>query len=467
MPQNTHIELIESEVERVPQGASKATPDFADLQRQAEELAPLLAWNPSVQTSAFFTVRWNAMAAVLRRLLEKVEKVGRSESETDDHRWLRENATLLWSQLTNTQNAFKPLSRLPHVNTPRGITIPRAAGVAEAILHALDFQFDEEAFLAYLGAYQQLTVLKFSELWALIPSLELMLLEQTAARGHKALENPETPQKVGICVRSLRDISQLHWKDALDSQIAFDKVLREDPAGAYSRMDFSSRDIYRARLVKIAENSDSTEMEVAQAALTLARNAEKEGLLDPLQILRQSHVGYYLIGPGQEQLHAKVGFRPPLGWRIRHFLQTHPDEFYLPGIEILTFGIMSAVVLLLTSTNTPPIMILFAMLLLLLPSSQSAVQVMNYLTTALLRPEILPKLDFSKEVAEDCTCLVAVPALLLSKNQVERLVKSLEVRYLGNHDPNIHFALLTDLPDSAVPSNEDDPLVDLCTRLIK
>jgi cyclic beta-1,2-glucan synthetase len=27
-------------------------------------------------------------------------------------------------------------------------------------------------------------------------------------------------------------------------------------------------------------------------------------------------------------------------------------------------------------------------------------------------------------------------------------VENLEVRFLGNHDPNIHFALLTDLPDS-------------------
>jgi hypothetical protein len=467
MPQNTHIELIESEVERVPQGASKATPDFADLKRQAAELARLLAWNPSVQTSAFFTVRRNAMAAVLRPLLEEAEKTGRTQSESDDHRWLRENATLLWAQLTNTEKAFKGLDRLPHVSTPRGITIPRAAGIAEAFLHAVDFQFSEDAFTAYLAAYQQSTVLKFAELWALIPSLELVLLEQTAARGQKALENPDAPQKVGVCVRSLREISQLHWKDVLDSQVAFDKVLREDPAGAYSRMDFDSRDMYRDRVVKIAENSDSTEMEVAQAALALARNAEKNDLGDPRQAQRQSHVGYYLVGTGQEQLHAKVGFRPPLGWRIRHFLRTHPDEFYLPGIEILTFGIMSAVVLLLTSTNTPPGMILFAMLLLLLPSSQSAVHVMNYLTTALLRPEILPKLDFSKEVPEDCASLVAVPALLLNKKQVERLVESLEVRYLGNHDPNIHFALLTDLADSAVPSNEDDPLVDLCAKLTK
>src|SRR5205807_3724155 len=78
-----------------------------------------------------------------------------------------------------------------------------------------------------------------------------------------------------------------------------------------------------------------------------------------------------------------------------------------------------------------------------------------------------PKIDFSKSIAEDCTTLVAVPALLFGQKQVDRLVQQLEVRFLGNHDPNLHFALLTDLPDSAVPSNEDDPLVDLCANRIK
>lgn len=467
MPQNTHIELIENEFERVPQGAKDSAPDFDHLRRNAEELSGLLAWNPSVQTSPFYTVRWNAMASVLRPILEKVGKTGRTDSETDDHRWLRENSALLWSHLASTQNAFTTLERLPHVRTPRGITIPRAAAVAEAFLHAVEFEFGEAALIAYLGTYQQFTPLKFAELWSLIPSLELVLLEQIAARGRKALDNPDTPQKVGVCVRSLREINQLHWKDVLDSQIVFDKVLREDPAGAYAQMDFDSRDLYRDRVVKIAERSDATEMEVAQAALALAKNPQKQKFSDPREAMRQSHIGYYLVGPGAPDLHARVGFRPPLDWRIRHFLRTHPDEFYLPGIEVLTFGIMSAIVLLLTRTNTPPGLILFSMLLLLLPSSQSAVQVMNYLTTALLRPEILPKLDFSKSIPEDCTTLVAVPALLLNEKQVRRLAQDLEVRYLGNHDPNLHFALLTDLPDSAVPSNEDDPLVELCAALIK
>src|SRR6266700_8334972 len=92
---------------------------------------------------------------------------------------------------------------------------------------------------------------------------------------------------------------------------------------------------------------------------------------------------------------------------------------------------------------------------------------MNYLTVSLLQPQILPKLDFESGIPDDCITLVAVPTLLLNEKQVRRLVDDLEVRFLGNSDRNLHFALLTDLPDSPVPSREDDPLVDLCANLIK
>ena len=63
--------------------------------------------------------------------------------------------------------------------------------------------------------------------------------------------------------------------------------------------------------------------------------------------------------------------------------------------------------------------------------------------------------------------MVAVPTLLLSEKQVRELVENLEVRFLGNHDPNIHFALLTDLADSREPAREDNPLITLCSDLIR
>ncbi|HEY4054399.1 MAG TPA: glucoamylase family protein [Terriglobales bacterium] len=466
MPQDPQIESLEAASERVPADAQDFTGNVGQLQRAGEELSKLLAWNPSVHTSHFFSVRWNAMSSVLRPTLEKIGKKEREESDPDDLRWMRDNQYLLWSELWNTRNAFKLHKVSPHVRTPSGSTIPRSAAVAEAYLHAVKFNFDEKSFIAYLDGFQKSSPLKFRELWALLPAMELVLLEQVAVRARKLLQTGEAVS-VGVCICSLREINQLHWKEVLEPQIAFDQVLRQDPAGAYARMDFESRNLYREKIVRIAARSDFTEMEVAQEVLELARRAQEQSSDDTRLLARESHVGYYLIGEGVAQLCERVRFRPSLIQRVRTFLRSHPDEFYLPGIEVLTFGIMSAVVLVLTSTVTSPGLILFAMLVLLLPSSQSAVQLMNYLTTALLRPEILPKLDFSKSIPEDRTTLVAVPALLLNEKQVRRLVQNLEVRFLGNHDQNLHFALITDLPDSPVPTHEDDPLVDLCAQLIK
>jgi cyclic beta-1,2-glucan synthetase len=466
MPQNTHIELAEAEAARIEE-QKRATPEFGTLRKNAEEVAHRLAWNPSVHASGFFSSRWAAMAATLKPVLEKVGRRGRKLPESEDLRWLRENLHLLWAEFWNTRNAFKKLRRLPHALTPRGTTIPRAAAVAEAYLYAAEFNFSESGFSAYVSAFQEGTILKFRELWAIVPAMELALLEQIAARSKDAFDENAPSQSIGTCIKSLIEINQRQWKEVLEAQIAFDRVLRQDPAGAYPRMDFESRNLYREKLVKIAERSDATEMEVATQALELARQAQERPVGDPRLALRESHIGYYLIAEGATELRQRIGFRPWFAHRIRTLLRGHPDEFYLPGIEILTFGLMSLIVLVLTSTFTPPSLILLSMLTLFLPSSQAAVQLMNYLTTTLLRPEVLPKFDFSKDIPEDCTTLVAVPALLLNEKQVRRLVENMEVRFLGNHNRNLHFALLTDLPDSPVPSREDDPIVELCGNLVK
>ena len=91
----------------------------------------------------------------------------------------------------------------------------------------------------------------------------------------------------------------------------------------------------------------------------------------------------------------------------------------------------------------------------------------NTLVTFLLPPRVLPKLDFSEDIPEDCVTLVAVPSLLLSETQVHGLALDLEIRYLANRDPHLHFALLTDLPDSDERVDDRDRLVEVCSRLIE
>ena len=94
-------------------------------------------------------------------------------------------------------------------------------------------------------------------------------------------------------------------------------------------------------------------------------------------------------------------------------------------------------------------------MLLLLPVMQDAAELVNSTVTTVFGPQPLPKLDFRKGIPPEFATMVAVPALLLNEEQVRKLVVDLEVRFLANRDPHLHFALLTDLPDSLSKPHEE------------
>ena len=50
-------------------------------------------------------------------------------------------------------------------------------------------------------------------------------------------------------------------------------VLGEDPAGAYSKMEFATRDRYRHVIERISKGTRSDELEVGRAAVKLAAEA--------------------------------------------------------------------------------------------------------------------------------------------------------------------------------------------------
>ena len=466
MPQHPHLETVHDEPQQ-PERAVETAPEFEDLRSRASELARNLPWHPTVKSSDWIVKQRRALNAALAPVLAGIHQPAPKTGVSDDFHWLCDNVRLVYSELHATADAVKPLSKIPHAYTSSGETVPRVAAVAQGFLSAAAYEFREPAFGAYVRAFQEITLLNVKELWAVVSCMKVALLKEIAIRGARVLADPQGVYGLGVCMRSLREIGDASWKEIIEPLIMFDQVLREDPVGAYSRMDFESRELYRQKIVDMAERCDFTEMAIAQEALAMAREAQRQKPQGSRVALRQSHVGYYLVAAGRDLLHRKVQFRPPISEWLKLFLRRHPDEFYIPGITILCCAIMSAIVLLITDPYSLPGLIFLALIALLLPSSQSAVELVNYLTTSLLRAEILPKLDFSDGIPGDCTTLVAVPTLLLNEEQVRRLVDDLEVRFLGNHDRNLHFVLLSDLPDSRQPSREDDPLIDLCAELIE
>src|SRR6266478_6530484 len=466
MPQNRHLEISSMETEGLAEHGHPSNPRM--LQDRAEELARTLRWLPNTPSSRTFVKRTSALRHVFRPIFRDLEAPPPKLPFSDDFRWLYDNGRFLETDLHNAAKELTALRKTPHVRTPTDEVVPRVLAMADAFLEAAAYEFSELAFAEFVGAFQQTTVLKIQELWTLVSALKLVLLERIASRAKAVLRNPaDESQGIAVCVRSMRKIGETPWKYVLEPLLVVDQILRQAPGDCYSAMDRESRELYRTKLSKIADHADATEVEVARDALALAEQARQRQYLDPRTALRESQVGYYLVDKGVSFLRPRVGFRPPLDQKIQGLLRTYPNEVYLVGIEILTLAIMAIAVLFLTDSSTSLTLILFSMLLLLLTSSESAVQLMNHLVTALLPSEILPKLDFSQGVPDECVTLVAVPSLLLSEDQVRGLVESLEVRFLGNHDPNVYFALLTDLPDTREPAREDSPLITLCADLIR
>jgi cyclic beta-1,2-glucan synthetase len=467
MISTNHRDVLVDTSDRTEPDTVEAPAQHRDLAQSAKAWAHQLVWVPATKQSAHFAQRLIALNRRLNPLLAELDvPVDPDEKLPEDMQWLRDNVRLVRVAQNSVRESASALRRVPHVRTPANVVLPRVLAIAQDLLDAAGYRYSDHAFTTYMEAFQTVTALNMSELALLIPSLKLVALEEFTERAEKVLAAPTQPQRVSDLIGSLRELSEAPWKDLLEPLIVFERVLATDPALAYARMDFQSRELYRHTVAHFAANSDCTELEIAQMAIDLGKRAAKEHEPDPRLIWRRSHVGYYLIDEGADELRARAGVRLPIGERFQAFLRRHPDEFYLGGIETLTLLIVIAIMTPVYNSFNSFLGRILAIILLLLPCSQAAVEVMNYLTTALLHPRILPKLDFSAGIPDDCVTIVAVPTLLLQEKQVRRLVEDLEVRYLGNMSRNLHFALLTDLADSAETPNEEDPLVDLCEELI-
>ncbi|WP_265942472.1 glucoamylase family protein [Dechloromonas sp. A34] len=153
--------------------------------------------------------------------------------------------------------------------------------------------------------------------------------------------------------------------------------------------------------------------------------------------------------------------------RLRRAAARQPLLIYLGAIVLVTTLIGGGLLALGMPAGLPVWLLVPIGLVVLLASSQLALALVNWLATLLVAAHPLSRMDFSTGIPVSARTLVVVPTMLTSPAGVEDLVEALEVRFLANRDPSLHFGLLTDFRDAPQETlAEDADLVELASRRI-
>jgi cyclic beta-1,2-glucan synthetase len=166
---------------------------------------------------------------------------------------------------------------------------------------------------------------------------ERQLTTEDAVRGE--LQRQAAAQvSVANAITSLRFCSVLDWRQYVESVSLVEEVLQRDPAGAYGRMDFLSRDRQRQAVEELAAANGDAQVRVALRAVESARQAAASG--SPAD--RAAYVGYHLINVGRRDLETDLGYRPPFAKRMRRLVFAHTTLVYLGPIAIMTALLLTA-----------------------------------------------------------------------------------------------------------------------------
>ncbi len=257
---------------------------------------------------------------------------------------------------------------------------------------------------------------------------------------------------VSHSIASLRLLSAMNWKDFVETLSRVEHTLRTDPAGVYRDMDFATRDRYRHVVEYLARNSERTETDVAECVARLAaESAREKGPHD-----RTAHVGFYLIDKGAPRLERTINVRWPWSTVIERGIRRFPLLGYAGGTLLFTALATLGFVLPARAFDVPARTLLSLSLVFVLGASQLGVALMNWLAMLLVKPRLLPRLDFTTGIRPDSRTLVVVPTMLTSEDGVDQLIETLEIHHLANRDPHLHFALLTDFRDAPTEFEPDD-----------
>ena len=244
---------------------------------------------------------------------------------------------------------------------------------------------------------------------------------------------------MGNFITSIKTIQRIDFLAVFQKLNGVEDLLKQDPANVYSKMDHSTKAYYRNIIKEIATKSKISEIYIAKKILELASGSEG----------KKSHIGYYLVDEGVNELYKKINYKSK-----KTKTSKEKAKVYIFAVAFFS-ALLSTIFTAILGLNNIVLNII-SFILLLIPSSEITIQTIQFILSKIIKPKLIPKIDFSKGIDEENSTIVVIPTILKTKQKVQDLMRKLEVFYIANKSDNLYFALLGDCSESSRKEEDFD-----------
>ena len=243
---------------------------------------------------------------------------------------------------------------------------------------------------------------------------------------------------ISLNINSLRVMDSIDWKNFFNNTSKVERLLSKDPAKVYKDMDFESKDYYRHRIEEISREINVSEIELTKKALDLSSLSFGEDKKS-----YKKHIGYYIVDEGLNELSNYFYIKKDIN-------NKKSQKFYISTIILgsILLDLFVVMLMYLTPVKFNAYQYIVSFLLMLIPASEVIISLYNWYILKTTKVSFIPKMNYKNGINKEDKTVVVIPAIISNSKDVVKLMKRLEIYYLGNKDKNIFYALLADLPDS-------------------
>ena len=304
-----------------------------------------------------------------------------------------------------------------------------------------------------------------------------MTLDDVISREHFDIALKTLSMK--NCIISLKTIERINNVKIFERVSEVEKILRQDPAGVYKKMDYSTKEYYRNTILEISKKTKNSEIYIAQKVIELCKNyqnsyeinsqietkmekinkikdeteceksvqkeieakAQEYDEQDKIIHLKKMHVGYYLVDDGKKELLSYLTNK-----KFYELNNEDKAKLYVYLNYVFSFLI----------TAVFSIWLKWVALFLFIPVKNIVSKIFQYNLCKVKKTKILPKMDYQNNIPDSARTMCIIPTMLKSSADVDEMMRKMEEYYIANKSKNLFFTLLGDCTKSNTQEINED-----------